>query len=140
MRPIEAFEETDRVERLARLFLQRYGIVFRDVLSREPLAPTWRELLFVYRRMEARGEIRGGRFLNGMSGEQFALPEAVDMARAVRRAPKSSEVVRVSGVDPLNLTGLVTPGPRVAAVMGNEVVYVDGVPRAAAEEAPLQQH
>ncbi|MBX7114101.1 MAG: DEAD/DEAH box helicase [Myxococcaceae bacterium] len=126
LRPVEAFEESDRIERLARLFLQRYGVVFRDLLARESLAPTWRELLFVYRRMEARGEIRGGRFLSGMSGEQFALPEAVDMARAVRRSPKTSEVVRVAGVDPLNLTGVVTPGPRVAAVMGNEVVYVDG--------------
>ena len=92
-----------------------------------------------YRRMEARGEIRGGRFLNGMSGEQFALPEAVDLARAVRRSPKTSEVVRVAGVDPINLTGVVTPGPRVAAVMGNEVIYVDGVPQPAAEEAALVQ-
>jgi ATP-dependent Lhr-like helicase len=116
-------------ERLAMLFLGRYGIVFRDLLVREPLAPPWRELLPVYRRLEARGELRGGRFLGGFAGEQFALPEAVDLSRAVRRRPANGEVVRVAAVDPLNLTGVVTPGPRVPSVLGQEVVYVDGVPR-----------
>ncbi len=118
-------------ERVARLFLQRYGIVWRDLALREPLAPSWRELLFVYRRMEARGEIRGGRFVSGFAGEQFALPEAVDVARSVRRTPKLQERIHLSAVDPLNLTGVVTPGPRVPAVLGNVVVYVDGLPEPA---------
>jgi len=94
---------------------------------------SWRELLQVLRRMEARGEVRGGRFIAGVAGEQFALPEAVEMARAVRRAPGAGVRVRLSACDPLNLTGVVTPGPRVAAVPGRFVVYVDGIPEA--EEA-----
>jgi ATP-dependent Lhr-like helicase len=119
-------------DRTARLFLQRYGIVWRDLVLREPLSPSWRELLFIYRRMEARGEIRGGRFLSSFAGEQFALPEAVDMARAVRRAPLTGHTVHLSAVDPLNLTGIATPGPRVPAMMGNVITYVDGAP------APVQ--
>ncbi|HZN92299.1 MAG TPA: DEAD/DEAH box helicase, partial [Myxococcales bacterium] len=115
-------------ERTAKLFLQRYGIVWRDLVLREPLSPSWRELLFIYRRMEARGEIRGGRFLSSFAGEQFALPEAVDMARAVRRAPLAGTTVHLAAVDPLNLTGIATPGPRVPAVMGNFITYVDGAP------------
>jgi ATP-dependent Lhr-like helicase len=118
-------------EHVARVFLQRYGIVWRDLVMREPLAPTWRELLYVYRRMEARGEIRGGRFLSGFAGEQFALAEAVDIARAVRRTPRTDRVIQLSAVDPLNLTGFVTPGPRVPSMLGNVVTYVDGVPQSA---------
>ena len=117
-------------EHLARVFLQRYGIVWRDLVMREALAPTWRELLYVYRRMEARGEIRGGRFVSGFAGEQFALSEAVDIARAVRRAPSSGQVIQLSAVDPLNLTGFVTPGPRAPSVLGHVVTFVDGVPQA----------
>jgi ATP-dependent Lhr-like helicase len=123
-------KQTDEVlEQLARLFLQRYGIVWRDLVMREALAPTWRELLFVYRRMEARGEVRGGRFVSGFVGEQFALPEAVDTARAVRRQAPSGVRVQLSAVDPLNLTGVVTPGPRVPATVGNIVTWVDGIPQ-----------
>ncbi len=129
---------TEVHEHLARLFLQRYGIVWRDLVMREPLAPTWRELLYVYRRLEARGEIRGGRFLSGFAGEQFALAEAVDIARAVRRTPTSGRVVHLSAVDPLNLSGLVTPGPRVPSILGNVVTYVDGVPKA--DEQPSKSH
>jgi ATP-dependent Lhr-like helicase len=113
-------------EAVARLFLQRYGIVWRDLALREPLAPSWRELLYVYRRMEARGQIRGGRFISGFAGEQFALPEAVDIARAVRRAALGGQKIILSAVDPLNLTGVVTAGPRVPALLGNTVTYVDG--------------
>ena len=120
----------------ARLFLTRYGIVFRDLVLREPLAPSWRELLFVYRRLEARGEIRGGRFVAAFAGEQFAVPNAVDRARAVRRVPTRGSVVRITAVDPLNLTGLVTPGPRVPAVLGHWVTYLDGVPRL--EQSPSE--
>jgi ATP-dependent Lhr-like helicase len=127
VRPVEAVPEAELHERLARLFLGRYGIVWRDAVVREPLSPSWRELLFVYRRLEARGEVRGGRFLADHAGEQFALPEAVDLARAVRRTPRTGERVEVSAVDPLNLTGLVGTLPRVPAVLGAKVTFVDGV-------------
>jgi ATP-dependent Lhr-like helicase len=123
------------VDAQARLFLTRYGVVFRDLVQREPLAPSWRELVAVYRRMEARGEIRGGRFVAAFAGEQFALPSAVEAARAVRRTPGNGAIVRVAAVDPLNLTGVVTPGARVPAVMGQWVTYVDGVPEGPPAEA-----
>jgi ATP-dependent Lhr-like helicase len=127
--PSEPKPQDEVMDQLARLFLQRYGIVWRDLVMREALAPTWRELLLIYRRMEARGEVRGGRFVSGFVGEQFALPEAVDVARAVRRNAPSGVKVQLSAVDPLNLTGIVTPGPRVPATVGNVVTYVDGIPQ-----------
>ncbi|MFZ5468298.1 MAG: DEAD/DEAH box helicase [Myxococcota bacterium] len=133
--PTELREGRELEERLAKLFLHRYGIVFRDLVLREPLCPSWRELLYVYRRLEARGEIRGGRFLAGFAGEQFALPEAVELARSVRRAPTTGHVVHLAAVDPLNLTGVVTPGPRVSAQLGNFVTYVDGLPQTDVGEA-----
>ena len=119
------------LERLAGQYLRRYGVVLRDLLAREVGAPPWRELLGVYRRLEARGQIRGGRFVQGFAGEQFALPEAVEALRAVRRSPRDGERVEVSAADPLNLAGILTPGERVPAVLGNRVVFVDGVPAAA---------
>jgi ATP-dependent Lhr-like helicase len=128
LQPIERLAPEVIEESVAKLLLQRYGIVFRDLLARESLAPPWRELLYLYRRMEARGEIRGGRFLSGFAGEQFALPEAVELARSTRRKEKNGEVVRISAVDPLNLTGIVTPGERVSAILGQSVTYIDGVP------------
>jgi ATP-dependent Lhr-like helicase len=135
--PQETHEPADLHQRVAGLLLQRYGVVWRDLAMREPLAPPWRDLLRIYRRMEARGEIRGGRFVAGFVGEQFALPEAVDLARSVRRTPHSGRAVHVCAVDPLNLTGIVTPGTRVAAQMGAFVTYVDGLPQgAAAVETP----
>ncbi len=120
--------EVASVERVARQLLRRYGVVARDLLAREAHVPTWRELLLVYRRLEARGEIRGGRFVAGLGGEHFALPEAVEALRAVRRLEARGETVRVSACDPLNLVGILTPGPRVPAMLGNEVAYRDGVP------------
>ncbi|MGE0158283.1 MAG: DEAD/DEAH box helicase [Gemmatimonadales bacterium] len=118
-------------EELAWSLLRRYGVVFRALLAREPLRVPWRDLLRTYRRLEARGEIRGGRFVSGFSGEQFALPEAVGKLRAVRKRAASEELVAVSAVDPLNLTGIVTPGPRVPATTKNRVLYRAGVPIAA---------
>ena len=126
--------DPDAVEAFARTLLRRYGVAFRRLLARETAAPPWRELLLVYRRREARGEIRGGRFVHGFSGEQFALPEAVGRLRAVRREEPSGRLIGVSAADPLNLTGIVTPGDRIPAVATNRVVYRDGVP-VAAEEA-----
>jgi ATP-dependent Lhr-like helicase len=125
-------------EKLAWLFLQRYGIVFRDLVMREPLAIPWRELVQIYRRLEARGEIRGGRFLHGFAGEQFALPDAVEVSRAVRRQLLKGETIRVAAVDPLNLTGVITPGPRVPSQLGQSVIYVDGIPQAKPVESPAE--
>ncbi len=104
------------------------GAVGRSGGGREPRAPPWGALVRTYRRAEARGEVRGGRFVAGPVGEQFALPEAVDALRAVHRRAPSGEVVRVSGSDPLNLVGVLTPGQRVPSVVGNSVLYRDGVP------------
>jgi ATP-dependent Lhr-like helicase len=130
LRPYEPEQrEPEWLEKLARQYLRRYGIVFRDLLAREPRSPPWRELLQIYRRLEARGEIRGGRFAQAFSGEQFALSEAVDAMRAVRKIPKAGEErVSLSACDPLNLVGILTPGARVPAMPQNRVVYVDGVP------------
>jgi len=119
----------EAVEHLARTLLLRYGVVFWRLIEREaPWLPPWRDLLRVYRRLEARGEIRGGRFVAGFSGEQFALAEAVGMLREVRRKPPSGSWVSLSGADPLNLVGILTPGPKLAALTGNRLLYRDGVP------------
>jgi len=122
------------MEKLAAQYLRRYGIVFRDLLQREPRSPPWRELLQIYRQKEARGEIRGGRFAQAFSGEQFALPEAVDALRAVRKIEKRGEErVSLSACDPLNLAGILTPGARIPAQPQNRVFYLDGVPQEAAD-------
>jgi ATP-dependent Lhr-like helicase len=101
----------DRIdpEKFARRLLARWGVVFRDVIARESIAPPWRELLIALRRMEARGEIRGGRFVSGFVGEQFALPEAIDALRASRRSADEGEVVQTGAYDPLQLTGIILP-------------------------------
>jgi ATP-dependent Lhr-like helicase len=117
------------VEPVARQLLRRYGVVFRDLLGREALALSWRDLLVQYRRMELQGEIRGGRFVGGFTGEQFALPEAVESLRAVRKRTESGPVshdIKLSASDPLNLAGVILPGPRVPAVPSNFVVFRDG--------------
>ena len=113
---------------VARQLLVRWGVVFRDLLSREGLGVVWRDLLTVYRKMEAQGQVRGGRFVSGFVGEQFALPEAVDALRALRRSQSSGEVIRISAADPLNLTGIITPGPRIRSHPRNLLYYRDGVP------------
>lgn len=122
-------DEPDRLaEALAEQLLARWGVVFRDVVARENLAIPWREIVWALRRLEARGSVRGGRFVAGFSGEQFALPEAVESLRAVKRKPTEGEVVRVSASDPLNLVGILTPGSRVPASRNQFVQYRDGVP------------
>jgi ATP-dependent Lhr-like helicase len=118
----------DVTEARARQYVKRYGVVFRDLLQREPNAPAWRDLLRVYRRLEMRGDLRGGRIVGGFVGEQFAAPEALEALRAIRREEPAGQIVRVSACDPLNLVGIVTPGPRVPAVPGHHVHYRDGVP------------
>ncbi len=133
--PIEAID----VEASARQLLRRYGVVFRDLLLRESGLPPWRDLLVALRRLEARGEIRGGRFVTGFIGEQFALPEALDELRAVRNPAigGGGEAVRIAATDPLNLVGVLSPGPRVAAIVGNAVLYLDGHPVASLEAGEL---
>ncbi|UCH52837.1 MAG: ATP-dependent DNA helicase, partial [Pseudomonadota bacterium] len=117
------------VEAAARVLLKRYGVVFRRMLEREAdWLPPWYELLRVYRRLEARGEIRGGRFVNGVAGEQYALPEAVGSLRAMRKRPGNETLVSLSAADPLNLVGVLIPGARVPALAGNRILYRDGVP------------
>jgi ATP-dependent Lhr-like helicase len=121
------------IELAALALLRRYGVVFKRLLARELGAPAWRELVMVYRRLEGRGEVRGGRFVSGMSGEQFALPEAVSSLRAMRRQPASGRLIAVGAADPLNLTGIITPGERVSAIARSRVLYRDGVPVLALE-------
>ncbi|MBV8195617.1 MAG: hypothetical protein JOY80_08825, partial [Candidatus Dormibacteraeota bacterium] len=123
-------------EAVAEQLLVRWGVVFRDVLARETLALPWRDILWALRRMEARGTVRGGRFVTGFAGEQFALPEAIDTLRRVRRADRAGETVRVSAADPLNLVGIIVPGPRIPAIRTNVVTYRDGLPLAAEQPAP----
>jgi ATP-dependent Lhr-like helicase len=115
------------VEAFARQVLTRWGVVFRDILQRETLAPPWRDLLVVLRRMEARGEIRGGRFVEAFRGEQFSLPEAVEALRAVRRAEPSGEEITISPADPLNLIGIILPGPRLSASTAIPLRLRDGL-------------
>jgi ATP-dependent Lhr-like helicase len=123
------------VETIARVLLRRWGVVFRRVIDRESTLPPFRDLLRAYRRMEGRGEIRGGRFVSGFTGEQYALPEAVGALRAVRRKPRAGTLVAVSAADPLNVVGLLTSGRRVPALANNRVLYRDGVPIAVREGA-----
>jgi len=127
------------VETTAWVLLKRYGVVFRALLAREPRLPTWRELAGVYRRLEARGEIRGGRFVSGFGGEQFALPDAVGRLRAVRKQEKTAEIVALSAADPLNLVGIVTPDARVAAIAPSRVLFRDGLAIAALEGGELRR-
>jgi ATP-dependent Lhr-like helicase len=126
------------LQTLAWIYLRRWGVVFRKILERERRSPPWRELLRCYRRLEARGEIRGGRFVSGFSGEQFALPEAVGMLRKVRKSDDDESITVVSGADPLNLTGIVFPEPRVASLNANRVALIGGEPVAAYVKGEVQ--
>jgi len=120
-------ENADSIEMQARTLLRRYGVVFRRLLAREPNAASWRDLARVYRRLEARGEIRGGRFVHGMSGEQFALPEAIERLREVRREAASERLTIISAADPLNLTGILTEEERIRSVAGTRIAYRNGI-------------
>jgi ATP-dependent Lhr-like helicase len=123
-------ENPDRsrvIEATCWMLLKRYGVIFRELLSRESIVPRWREMLVTFRRIEDQGLVRGGRFVSGFLGEQFALPMAVDSLRATRRDTPSGDVVRISAADPLNLVGIVVPGERVATNSGKFISYRDGV-------------
>jgi ATP-dependent Lhr-like helicase len=125
--------DLELAEQVAWVLLRRYGVVFKRLLEREGMTVPWRVLLRVYHRLEARGEIRGGRFVAGISGEQFALPEAVGMLRSIRREGAKDSMISVSAADPLNLAGVITPGNRITAHTGNRILYHDGAPIAALE-------
>jgi ATP-dependent Lhr-like helicase len=119
----------EAVEHIVRTLLRRWGVVFWRLLAREAdWLPPWRDLLMCCRRLEARGEIRGGRFVAGFTGEQYAAPEAIALLREARRKPREGHYVSLSGADPLNLVGIVTPGARLPSLSGNRVLYRDGVP------------
>jgi ATP-dependent Lhr-like helicase len=126
------------VEAVALKLLQRYGVVFRKLLDRESISVPWRDLLRVYRRLEARGEIRGGRFVAGFSGEQFATSDAVQLLRSIRRAPAEGSLVSINAADPLNLIGVITPGGRVSPAASNRLLYRDGVPIAILEAKEIR--
>ena len=125
--------DPDVAEQVARILLKRYGVVFKRLLEREGIAMPWRVLLRIYHRLEARGEIRGGRFVAGISGEQFALPDAVGMLRSIRREGAHETLISVCAADPLNLVGIITSGNRLTAHTSNRILYQDGVPIAALE-------
>jgi ATP-dependent Lhr-like helicase len=118
----------ETLEQVARTLLRRYGVVFKTLLARESPLPPWRELLYVLWRLEAQGEVLGGRFIEGVSGEQFALPEAAGLLREMARQTPAGERVTLSAADPLNLTGILTPDERVPALPGRSVCYLDGLP------------
>ncbi|HEY4211463.1 MAG TPA: DEAD/DEAH box helicase [Steroidobacteraceae bacterium] len=125
----EIKQDDDAIEHIARALLKRWGVVFWRLLAREAdWLPPWRDLLMCYRRLEARGEIRGGRFIAGFTGEQYATPEAIGLMRDVKRKAYSGATVSLSGADPLNLVGILTPGARLPALSGNRLLYRDGVP------------
>jgi len=126
--PADALEGEELAEAVAEQLLARWGVVFREIVARERLVLSWRELLYALRRMEARGTVRGGRFVTGFLGEQFALPNAVEDLRRTRRRPCEGERVRVSAADPLNLVGILTPGPRIPAIASRAIVFHDGLP------------
>ena len=130
---MESSARDPAIEKFARVLLRRYGVVFRRLLERENFDVSWYELGRIYRRWEARGEIRGGYFVGGISGEQFALPEAIGLLRSIRKASPKNELITLSAADPLNLQGILTPGPRIAAVTSNRILFRDGLPIAALE-------
>ncbi|HET9838193.1 MAG TPA: DEAD/DEAH box helicase [Candidatus Angelobacter sp.] len=124
--PLSGDDGNKALESVCRVLLERYGVVFRELLARESMLPRWRDLLITFRRLEDRGEIRGGRFISGFIGEQFALPIAVESLRAMKSIPLSGETITISAADPLNLAGIVVPGDRVPAISGKYVSFRDG--------------
>jgi len=126
----EAFSEQAVLAILCETLLRRYGVVFRAVLERETLLPPWRQLLRYLRRMEDRGEVHGGRFVDGFSGEQFALPEAIGLLRRHAAKPDNEQLRVINATDPLNLGGIITPGVKTPAKAGNRILLENGVPAA----------
>ena len=132
--------QTEPLESRAHQLLLRYGVLCPELLAREPMAPRWRDLVRVLRSLEARGEIRGGRFVAGFVGEQFALPEAVELLRRVKNIEPTGRMLVLSACDPLNVVGILTPGERVSAVIGNRIVFRDGFPICSLENGSMVTH
>jgi ATP-dependent helicase Lhr and Lhr-like helicase len=126
------------VETFARVLLRRYGVMFRAMLGQESLRASWYELGRVYRRLESRGEIRGGHFVCGVGGEQYALPEAIGLLRSIRKTAPDAQMVTISGADPLNLTGILSPGRRVPSNTSNRVLLRAGIAIAALEAGEVE--
>jgi ATP-dependent Lhr-like helicase len=138
--PEESLQPGDAaLETFAWVLLRRYGVIFRRLLERESLRASWYELGRVYRRLEARGEIRGGHFVNGVSGEQFALPEAIGLLRAIRKAAPAGEMITINAADPLNLHGILTSDARIPAIAANRILLRDGLPIAALTGGQIKQ-
>ena len=136
--PGDVDDMDELAEAVAEQLLARWGVVFRDLVARESIGGLpWREVLYALRRMEARGTARGGRFVTGFTGEQYALPDAVDALRRVRKLERTGERITLSGADPLNLVGVIVPGKRVPAIRTASVTYVDGLPVEA--DAPTER-
>ncbi len=129
------YDTDELAEAMAGQLLQRWGVVFRDLVVRELMGIGWREVLWALRRLEARGVVRGGRFVSGFTGEQFALPEAYEQLRTMAKSPQEGQVVRLSAADPLNLTGVILPGPRIPAQRQRTIVVADGVVTDGSSEA-----
>jgi ATP-dependent Lhr-like helicase len=130
-------ERNRAVEATCWMLLKRYGVVFRDLLARETNLPKWRELQVAFRRLEDRGEIRGGRFVDGFIGEQFALPIALESLRAARKLQPDGQIITISAADPLNLIGILVPGDRVVAISGKSVSFRDGVAVSESGTSPI---
>jgi ATP-dependent Lhr-like helicase len=131
-------QRDEHVEAVCWMLLKRYGVVFRELLTRESNMPAWREILLMLRRLEAQGKIRGGRFVAGFLGEQFAVSAAVESLRAAKNAPEKGEIVKVSAADPLNLVGIIVPGTKIAANSAAIVVFENGVFKAVEEPSRSQ--
>jgi ATP-dependent helicase Lhr and Lhr-like helicase len=131
-------EAVEHLETVAWALLRRYGVIFRKLAERENLAPPWRDLVRIFRTLEARGQIRGGRFVEGVYGEQFALPEAIIELRNIKKQNKTDVLVAISAADPLNLTGIITPGKRITGYSANRILYRDGIPVAIKEAKEIQ--
>jgi ATP-dependent Lhr-like helicase len=139
--PKDGSKDLSAVEHVANVLLQRWGVVFWKLYQREAQwLPPWRELLMVYRRMEARGEIRGGRFVTGFAGEQYATPAAIGALRESRRRGSNAEWMSISAADSLNVVGLLTPGARVPALTRNRILYRDGIPIATSIGGEVRFH
>ena len=118
----------ETLNHIAYTLLKRYGVVFHKVLEREQNLPPWRELLYAWRRMEARGEIRGGRFVEGFTGEQLSLPDAVGVLRKYKDGKLEVPNIVISATDPLNLVGIILPGEKISALHTNRVLFQNGLP------------
>lgn len=124
----DLLKKEKNIEKLALFLLKRYGVVFRKLVEKEKLLPVWRDLLKQYRKMESRGDIRGGRFIEGLWGEQFALPSAVVSLRSVQKEKSDDEYIAISACDPLNLTGILTSGRKIPSISSNRILYKNGIP------------